>query len=204
MNNKIHPNQSTSCHRAVGSAIYCPQVRCPARTEGTRRQAGTFLLPGKGAQAPRARAERRPPPQRRVLAHGHFGQTTGTSWLGSGSRSCSKPPPRDLGAPQRCQSVRAALPPARSGPRWTARAAEGGGRPRPEGAARGSAWGEGRRRDTPWLPRPGGRGGARVAPPGWGAAGAGRYRTAWSRHSPARTSAASAPPPLLFSAAGAA
>lgn len=41
-----------------------------------------------------------------------------------------------------------------------------------------------------------------MAPPGCGAR-AGRYRTAWGRHSPARTSAASALP-LLSSAAGAA
>lgn len=132
MNNKIHPNQSTSCHRAVGSAIYCPQVRCPARTEGTRRQAGTFLLPGKGAQAPRARAERRPPPQRRVLAHGHFGQTTGTSWLGSGSRSCSKPPPRDLGAPPKV-SVSQSRPPSRPLRSTLDRSRRRGRRPAPPG-----------------------------------------------------------------------
>lgn len=198
-NNKIHPNQSTSCHRAVGSAIYAPQVRCPVGTQGRKRQA-PFLLPDKCAQAARARAERRPPPQRRVLAHGHFGQTTGNlvaqKWQPELQRAAS---PGISGPPK--VSVRTSLPPAPVQAEAPAPQREAAG-PARKGRPAGARGGEGRGRDTPWLPRPGGRGGARVASPGWGAR-AGRYRTAWGRHSPARTSAASAPP-LLSSAAGAA
>lgn len=74
-------------------------------------------------------------------------------------------------SPQRCQSQRQ---PARSPARVHAEAPapqrEAAG-PARKGRPAGDAWGEGRARDTPRLPRPGGRGGARVAPPGLGLRG---------------------------------
>jgi hypothetical protein len=169
-NNQRHPNQSTSCHRAVRSCIYSPPACRPAKIEVGEEKAGTFLLSGKcvqlgehalsgdrprrGVCSPTATLAKQLEPRGSEVAAG-----VAASLL----PGISEPPKVSVPAPARSL--------ARPGPRRGARAAEGGGRPRPEGAARGGRVGRGAREGHATAPAPrwqgrGPRGAAGLGAPG--------------------------------------
>lgn len=118
-----------------------PQVRCPAGTEGRKRQAPFCFQ----TNVPRLRehALSGDRPRRGVCSPtATLAKQLETSWLRSGSRSCNKPPPRESPGPQRCQSEPPARPPRSTLKRQRRRgrrpAPPGRGGPRGRVGARGA------------------------------------------------------------------